>query len=296
MQMLLYMLSSTISRGNFRGGNLKIFIDTAKLEEIEKAYSYGILDGVTTNPSLIKSAVDEMKKDGKKIDIVSYIKKLLLAAKGICVSLEVIGSTYDDMLREGLLLYKLFNPVAKNVYIKIPVNPSFELGSSTSFDGIKAIKALADRKIPVNCTLVFTPEQALLAAKAGAKIVSPFAGRIDDMLRSEARIPFGKSDYYPADGMKREGQILVDKGIVSGVDLVKQCCIIFKNYNLECEVLAASIRNARQLRECAFAGADIATVPFDVLLEVINHRKTVEGMKKFTEDVVPEYARLLKSR
>ena len=265
---------------------MKIFIDSAKLDEIEKAYSYGICDGVTTNPSLLKKAVDSLKG----MSLKQYINKILTVARGTPVSLEVTTFKYKDMVAEGKKLFKMFNPVAKNVYIKIPVNPSFD--ASINMDGINAIKDLSKAKIPINCTLIFTPEQALLAAKAGAKFVSPFAGRIDDYIRSLNGISFEKTDYFPAYGWNSGGHVLEDNGIISGIDLIKQCVEIIKKYDFKTEVLAASLRNARQVREAALVGADIATLPFDVITQLISHYKTQEGMKKFTADIVPEYAKL----
>ena len=147
---------------------MKLFIDTADLDEIKEAISYGILDGVTTNPSLIKKAVEKLKKSGKEIDMESYIREILKICKGKPVSLEVIGTNYSEMVKEGKLLFKKFNSVAKNVYIKIPVDPCIESKCSSSADGIKAIKTLSKNGIPINCTLIFTPEQALLAAPLAA--------------------------------------------------------------------------------------------------------------------------------
>lgn len=274
---------------------IKIFIDSSKIKEIEKAKDYGLLDGVTTNPSLIRAAVEEVKADGMDIDIREYIKDILKVAEGLPVSLEVISNTYDDLVREGLKLFEMFNPVVKNVYVKIPINPSTEEKSGKDFDGLKAIKFLSDKKIPINCTLIFTPEQALLAAKAGASFVSPFVGRIDDYLRSVNKIDFNKSDYFPYNGLEKDGEILEDNGIVSGVDLVAQIREVFDNYDItETKVLAASIRNARQVREVALAGADIATLPFSVIEELLIHYKTMEGMNKFIKDVVPEYEKIFK--
>lgn len=269
---------------------MKIFIDSAKLEEIEEAYNSGILDGVTTNPSLIKKAVEDLKKMGKTVDMEDYIKKILKTAKKARVSLEVTGYTYEKMIEEARKLFKMFNPVAKNVYIKIPVNPSFEGEKGKEFEGLRAIRTLSGEGIPINCTLVFTPEQALLAAKAGARIVSPFVGRIDDYIRTLNNISFGKSDYFPAEGKDD----LNDNGVVSGIDLVRQIVEIFRRYCIKSEVLAASIRNARQAREAALAGADIATIPFDVIKELMTHYKTREGMKIFTDDAIPEYIDLTK--
>ena len=273
---------------------IKIFIDSSKLSEINQAYDYGLLDGVTTNPSLIRAAVDNEKIKGGSIDIEDYIKKILLIAKGLPVSLEVIGTDSEKMIYEGRRIYKLFNPVAENVYVKIPVNPSTGLKSTKNFDGLKAIKTLSGEGIPINCTLIFTPEQALMAAKAGASFVSPFAGRIDDLIRSENNLEFKKTDYFPAYGEEKDGDILEDNGIISGIDLVAQIREIFDNYGIsETKVLAASIRNARQAREAALAGADIATLPMSVIEELLIHPKTIEGMKGFIKDIVPEYRDLL---
>ena len=276
---------------------IKIFIDSSKLSEINQAYDYGLLDGVTTNPSLIRAAVDEEKIKGGSIDIEDYIKKILLIAKGLPVSLEVIGTDSEKMIYEGRRIYKLFNPIAKNVYVKIPVNPSTGLKSTKNFDGLKAIKTLSGEGIPINCTLIFTPEQALMAAKAGASFVSPFAGRIDDLIRSENNLEFKKTDYFPAYGEEKDGDILEDNGIISGIDLVAQIREIFDNYGIsETKILAASIRNARQTREAALAGADIATLPMSVIEELLIHPKTIEGMKGFIKDIVPEYRDLLNRR
>ena len=273
---------------------IKIFIDSSKLSEINQAYDYGLLDGVTTNPSLIRAAVDDEKIKGGSIDIEDYIKKILLIAKGLPVSLEVIGTDSEKMIYEGRRIYKLFNPVAENVYVKIPVNPSTGLKSTKNFDGLKAIKTLSGEGIPINCTLIFTPEQALMAAKAGASFVSPFAGRIDDLIRSENNLEFKKTDYFPAYGEEKDGDILEDNGIISGIDLVAQIREIFDNYGIsETKILAASIRNARQTRESALAGADIATLPMSVIEELLIHPKTIEGMKVFIKDIVPEYRDLL---
>ena len=197
---------------------MKIFIDSAKLDEIKQAYSTGIIDGVTTNPSLIKKAVDQLKKEGQKIDLTSYIKKILKVAKGTPVSLEVTETTYGGMVKQGLRLYKKFNKVAKNVYIKIPVNPSFD--DKPNMDGIRAIKTLSKKGIPINCTLIFTPEQALLAAKAGARFVSPFAGRVEDYIRVNNKIKFEKTDYFPQSGLIKKNKLLDDNGIISGIGSV----------------------------------------------------------------------------
>lgn len=273
---------------------MKIFIDTGSIDEIKDAYSVGILDGVTTNPSLIKAAIRENKEKGEDISLKEYIVEILKVAKPTPVSLEVISSDYEDMVAEARRIYKLFNPVAENVYVKIPVNPVMDGDDNNDFDGIRAIKTLSDEGIPINCTLVFTPEQALLAAKAGASFVSPFAGRVDDDIRSQNGIGFEKPEYFPSYGMEKDGEeVLDDNGIVSGIDLVAQCVDIFDNYDIQSEVLASSMRNPRQFREAALAGADIATLPFKVIKQLLSHHKTAEGMKKFTDDVVPEYSDIL---
>ncbi|MBD3312822.1 transaldolase [Candidatus Woesearchaeota archaeon] len=270
---------------------MKIFIDSADIDEIKDAYSSGVIDGVTTNPSLIKKAA-EKQNAGK--DLGDYIKRILDVAKSTPVSLEVTEYRYKDMVKQGKALFKKFNPSAKNVFIKIPVNPSFPDDETRDDEGIKAIKDLSKAGIPVNCTLIFTPEQALLAAKAGARFVSPFAGRVDDYIRKQNSIKFEKSDYYPACGMCRKKGMLHDNGIVSGVDLIAKTVEIFQEYGMKAEVLAASLRNVRQVRECALAGADIATLPFDVIKQLLVHHKSREGMEKFTKDVIPEYVKLTK--
>lgn len=275
---------------------MKIFIDSADIDEIREILKYGILEGVTTNPSLIKKSVEKIKKSGKKIDMEVYIKNILKICKGKPVSLEVIGTDCNEMVVEGRRLFKKFNPVAKNVYIKVPVNPCLEESCSKSSDGIKAIKILSREKIPVNCTLIFTPEQALLAAKAGAKFVSPFTGREDDYIREMNRIKFNKEAYFPKEGYKKGKKILEDQGIVSGVKLVEECVKIFKKSKIKTDVLAASIRNVKQFREVAEVGADIATVSFVVIKKLLEHHKTVEGMKQFIKDIVPEYAEIVRGK
>ncbi|MBU0496632.1 MAG: transaldolase [Candidatus Thermoplasmatota archaeon] len=271
---------------------MKIFVDSAKLHEIKEAYSFGILDGVTTNPSLLKQAVTELQKTNKKISLENYIKDILLTAKGTPVSLEVTEYINEKMVSQAKALYHRFNPIVKNVNIKIPINTTFPGKTGNEFDGLKTIKTLSEAKIPTNCTLIFTPEQALLAAKAGATYVSPFAGRIDDYLRKQHNISFNKTDYYPAEGMLHKDKLLQDNGIVSGVDLVAQIVDLFDIYGYNTEVIAASLRNTQQVREVAMVGADIATIPFSVIKELLTHYKTQEGMQKFTEDIVPEYVTL----
>ena len=271
---------------------MKIFLDSAELEDIERAKEYGILDGVTTNPSLIKKAVSTRQQQGQAVDMKDYLCKLLETAGEVPVSLEVIGTKRNEMEKEGMFLYGTFNPVAENVFVKVPVNPALQADSDSHYQGVETIKALADRGIPVNSTLIFTPEQALLAAKAGAAIVSPFAGRLDDYLRRENGMAFDKTDYFPAIGLEQNGETLEDNGLVSGIDLVEQCVDILERFGFSSEVLAASIRNPRQAREAALVGAHIATLPFGVISQLLVHPKTIEGMHGFTQDIVPEYARL----
>lgn len=272
---------------------MKIFVDTAKLNEIETAYSWGVVDGITTNPSLINEAVKVLKEKGENIAIATYISKILETAKNSPVSLEVIGLTEEEMFNQAKKLYDKFNSIANNVVIKIPVNP--DSNEVANFDGLKVTARLSREGIPINSTLIMTPEQALLAAKAGAVYVSPFVGRIDDYLR-EKKLgwkSFKKTDYYPACGMEGGKEELAnDNGIISGVDLIKKIMEIFAKYNFKTEVIAASIRNSRQVWEVAQAGAHIATIPFSVLEEMTKHYKTAEGIRKFSADIVPEYKNL----
>ena len=298
---------------------MKIFIDTANLDEIRKALSWGIVDGVTTNPSLIKRAVDQVKKEERRIDIESYIKEICLAAgEERPVSLEVISLRTQEMIEEAKLLYRKFNPLAGNVVIKIPINTYTRIGGVSHYEGLKAIIHLSREEIPVNTTLIMSPEQALLAAKAGARYASPFAGRVDDYIRKKLAIQFEKQDYfnfeliqkiaedkltrfmhsssekdaasfYLDERIKEWKDLGKDNGISSGVHLVEEIVNIYQNYQIKTEVIAASIRNSRQVREVALAGAHIATIPFNVIKEMIQHPKTVEGIETFSRDVVPEY-------
>lgn len=298
---------------------MKIFIDTANLDEIRQACSWGIVDGVTTNPSLIKRAVDQVKKEKRKIDIESYIKEIILTVgKERPVSLEVISLRAEEMIEEAKLLYHKFNPLAGNVVIKIPINTYTRMGGASHYEGLKAITHLSREEIPVNTTLIMSPEQALLAAKAGARYASPFAGRVDDYIRKKLGIQFKKQDYFDFDLMQKIAEDKLtrfmdssgerdaaslyldekikewkdlgkDNGISSGVHLVEEIVNIYQNYQITTEVIAASIRNGQQVREVALAGAHIATIPFNVIEEMIQHPKTVEGIETFCRDVVPEY-------
>jgi transaldolase len=288
---------------------MKIFLDTAEIEEIKFAASLGVIDGVTTNPSLIKQAVD---KRGGSINMEEYIKEILRTSPGP-VSLEVISVSYEKMAEEAKLLYEKFAGYGE-VVIKIPVCPSLD-GESNIYDGLRVIKTLSGLGIPVNATLVMTPEQALLAAKAGAAYVSPFAGRIDDYLRDKLGMKRGKDynkeDYYDFELMgmleaEKLGRVISsleldslakayldervrstaalanDNGIYSGVDLVRSILQIFSNYDFKTEVIASSMRNARQVREVAELGVHIATIPFYVLKEkLLSHKYKEHGAGKY---------------
>lgn len=257
--------------------------------------SWGIVDGVTTNPSLIKKAVIERKN----VNMESYITNLLKTVYPNPVSLEVISTEADDMIREARTLDEKFGrkmgeygygkeirrEIGSNVVVKIPVNTAFGR-KYERFEGIKAIKKLEGEGIRTNATLVMTPEQALMAAKAGASYVSPFLGRVDDYVRKSAGIEFSKPDYWSKELLDEKD---INNGIRSGVELLESIIKIFNNYDFDTEIIAASMRNARQVREAAELGVDIATIPFPVIRDMMDHPKTKEGMKKFTEDVVPEY-------
>lgn len=271
---------------------MRLFLDSASLDEIREAASWNIIDGVTTNPSLIKRAILSLRDGDSGLDMEGYIKKILAQVGRMCpVSLEVAALDAETMVEQGVTLHEMFNPVAGNVVIKIPVCTVNTRGAGDPFAGLSAIQALADEKIPVNATLIFTPEQALLAAKAGAEYVSPFAGRVDDRIRKQAGIAFSKTDYFPACGRAADGSgdALTDYGLVSGVDLIERIVGIFERYEIECEVIAASLRNPIQVREAAEAGADIATMPFDVLRAMVSHPGTAEGIEAFTGDLEKEY-------
>ncbi len=208
---------------------MKIFIDTANVEEIKKINDLGILDGVTTNPSLIA-------KEGR--DFLGVIKEITSIVTGP-VSVEVTATDSAGMVKEG----KEYAKIAKNVVIKIPIGA----------EGLKATKKLAAEKIPVNMTLIFSGNQALLAAKAGARYVSPFVGRLDD---------------------------IGNDGLVVLAEILE----ILDNYDFECEVISASIRHPMHVIESAKLGAHIATIPFDVLDKMMRHPLTDIGLAKFLKD------------
>lgn len=209
---------------------MKFFLDTANIDEIRQAASWGILDGVTTNPTLVS-------REGK-IDFKERIREICEVVKGP-VSAEVVSTDYDGMVREAVELAK----IAENVTVKIPMTK----------DGIKAVSTLSKKGIKTNVTLVFSANQALIAAKAGATFVSPFIGRLDDIGN---------------DGMAILSDILE----------------IFRNYGIKSEIIAASIRHPEHVRQAALLGAHIATIPFKVLSMMFNHPLTDKGIEKFLED------------
>lgn len=212
---------------------MKFFIDTAKLSEIEEAAAMGILDGVTTNPSL-------MAKEGitGQQNIIDHYLKICNVVNGP-VSAEVISTDFKGMIEEGKKLAALH----PNIVVKVPMIR----------EGVKAIKWFTDNGIKTNCTLVFSAAQAILAAKAGASMVSPFIGRIDD------------SNW-------------------DGVQLIEQIVHIYGTYGYRTEVLAASIRSSLHIVKCAEAGADIATCPLSSITGLFNHPLTDIGLEKFLAD------------
>jgi len=209
---------------------MKFFIDTADLDEIKEANDIGVLDGVTTNPSL-------MRKAGN-VDFHEHIFRICEIVDGD-VSAEVTATDYDGILNEGRTLAKIH----KNVVVKVPL----------ILDGIKAIKTFAGEGIRTNCTLCFSPTQALIAAKAGASYISPFIGRLDDISHN-------------------------------GMELIEQIVQIYQNYGLETEVLAASIRHPMHVVDAALAGADVSTMPLKVIKSLIKHPLTDKGLEGFLND------------
>ena len=212
---------------------MKFFIDTANLQQIKEAQALGILDGVTTNPSL-------MAKEGivGEENIMQHYVDICEAVDGD-VSAEVIATDFDGMVEEGKRLASLH----KNITIKIPIIK----------DGVKALRYFADNGIKTNCPLVFSAGQAILAAKAGATYVSPFIGRLDDVS-------------------------------TDGVELIRQIRLIYDNYGFHTEILAASIRHTMHLVQCAEAAADVATCPYKVIMSLVNHPLTDNGLRQFLAD------------
>ena len=210
---------------------MKFFIDTANVDDIRKANDMGVICGVTTNPSLIA-------KEGR--DFNEVIKEITSIVDGP-ISGEVKATTEDaeGMIREGREIAKIH----PNMVVKIPM----------TVEGLKAVKVLSAEGIKTNVTLIFTANQALLAARAGATYVSPFLGRLDDIS-------------------------------TTGVNLISDIVTIFENYNLPTEIIAASIRNPIHVTDCALAGADIATVPYSVIEQMTKHPLTDAGILKFQAD------------
>ncbi|MEW5760643.1 MAG: fructose-6-phosphate aldolase [Candidatus Thermoplasmatota archaeon] len=208
---------------------MKIFIDTANLEEIRTALEWGVIDGVTTNPTLIA-------KEGKKPEyILNEISKLVDGP----ISVEIMAEESNSMIKEAEEIAKR----NKNFVMKIPMTT----------EGLKAVRALTKKEIKTNVTLVFTPIQALFAAKAGATYVSPFIGRLDDISHF-------------------------------GMDIIKDIATIFKNYGFKTKIIVASIRNPLHVLDAALIGADVATVPFKVIEQLTKHPLTDIGIKRFKED------------
>ena len=208
---------------------MKIFLDTANLDQIKEANSWGILDGVTTNPTLVAKEGCEFEKRVK--DICEIVDGP--------ISAEAVSMDADGMIKEARELSKMH----KNVIVKIPMTA----------EGLKAVKVLSKEGVKTNVTLVFSPNQALLAAKAGATYVSPFVGRLDDISHN-------------------------------GMDLVRDIVTIYRNYGFKTQVIAASIRHPVHVTEAALAGAHVATVPFDILKKMLKHNLTDEGIQKFLKD------------
>ncbi len=212
---------------------MKFFIDTANLEQITEAQNLGILDGVTTNPSL-------MAKEGITGDsnIISHYKKICEIVDGD-VSAEVISTEFDGMVEEGNRLSK----ISDQIVVKIPMTKN----------GVRALKYFSNNNIKTNCTLIFSPGQALLAAKSGANYVSPFIGRLDDI----------SSD---------------------GLSLISEIRQIFDNFNFKTEILSASIRHNMHIIDCAKIGSDVVTAPLSSIVGLLNHPLTDSGLKKFLDD------------
>ncbi|HTH36458.1 MAG TPA: fructose-6-phosphate aldolase [Pyrinomonadaceae bacterium] len=209
---------------------MKFFIDTANLDEIREANELGMIDGVTTNPSLVAKEGD--------VDFKEHIAKICEIVKGD-VSAEVTALDTAGMLEQG----RSYAKIAKNVVVKCPL----------TLEGLKATRTLTNEGIGVNVTLCFSAAQAILAAKAGAKYISPFIGRIDDVG-------------------------------TNGMQLIQDIVQIYGNYNFKTEVLAASIRHPMHIVDCALVGADVATIPFKVIQQLVKHPLTDKGLDSFLSD------------
>jgi transaldolase len=221
---------------------MQIYLDTASIEEIKKAAATGLLNGVTTNPTLIM-------KEGRdfKTEISEIVKILKAHTDDFTVSAEVNSTEWKDMVKEGLEYAKW----DKHIIIKVPMTQ----------DGLIAVQEFKRRKIRTNVTLCFSPNQALLAAKAGAFIISPFVGRIDD-------------------------------AGASGMDLIGQIKQIYENYGYETKVLVASVRTPTHVRDAALIGADIATIPYKVFEQLFSHPLTDKGIAQFQADTAAYHQKL----
>lgn len=208
---------------------MKFFIDTASLTEIKEANDLGVLDGVTTNPSLVA-------KEGK--EFIPLLKEICAIVRGP-ISAEVVSTEFDGMMKEGRELAKIH----ENIVVKVPLIK----------DGLKAVKALKAEGIRTNVTLCFSANQALLAAKAGAYFISPFVGRLDDISQN-------------------------------GMELIGQIVTIYHNYGYDTQVLVASVRHPLHVIDAAMMGADICTMPFKVIDQLIKHPLTDIGLEKFLAD------------
>jgi len=208
---------------------MKIFLDTANLEQIKEMAELGLVDGVTTNPSLIA-------KEG--VDFIDRIKEICEVVKGP-ISAEVLSTEAEEMVQEGIDLSK----IDKDIVVKIPCTE----------EGLKATKSLKEKGVPVNMTLVFSPNQALLACKAGARYISPFVGRLDDIGHD-------------------------------GMEIAAKCMDLICEYGFETEVIAASIRNTFHVERAVSLGIDIATVPHKVMKQLVKHPLTDIGIEKFMSD------------
>lgn len=274
---------------------MKLFIDSADVDEIKEVMAYGIVSGVTTNPSLLKKSVEKKLKEATVESLESYIRELLAAVgKGKDVSLEVTKGSSESMFKQGILLYEKFNKEHGNVVIKVPVSPYLSAGD---YEGIKTVAMLSEKNIRTNVTLIFSLNQALLAAEAGATYVSPFVGRIDDVLRKMAGKKDGENEYFPLHGVKKKDKDgihefivqMPDEGIFSGMDLVEKIVKMYQAQGRKTRVLAASIRHPRQVAEAASVGAHIATLPRKIFDNLLVHELTEKGMGKFESDCPQVY-------
>lgn len=264
----------------------RIFADTATMDEIRPLREGGIINGVTTNPSLLKRAGATSWDSANKImkDIVKYM------APGP-VSLEITELDFEKMIEQGKRLAEF----GENVVVKVPTG-GFRMMDRDPFTGLKVMRKLWELNIKVNATLIFNTTQALWAANAGAAYVSPFLGRVADYLYKNdhmERLP-GNSLYYMEDHKVPNGGLdrVANSAYVAtdgarkdaGVRLINEIVSVFNSYQIKTEVLAASFRNAVQVTECLLAGADILTVPANILMGVADHPLTDEGMKSFLAD------------